>query len=171
MTYDPFYKELLGRGVQKDDGHVYQVPAKDLVEYQEAIRTLIEERDNQERLRHDAEKLAWGEIRQAQSARDSERALYLRVSTELEERALAAEAALDDSWNDGAITAHNAPVSDRLVDTLARNPHQDANSQAPSEALAEFAAKIWWEGVQHQWKHRPVGNRVVESENPYRKTI
>jgi hypothetical protein len=34
------YEELANRGVQKGDGHIYQVPAKDLVEYQDAIGAL-----------------------------------------------------------------------------------------------------------------------------------
>ena len=33
---------------------------------------------------------------------------------------------------------------------------------------AEVARKAWWEGVQHQWKHRPLGNRTPETDNPYR---
>lgn len=46
-----------------------------------------------------------------------------------------------------------------------------------SEHIADFdrwlkahdAAK-WDEGMSAQWKHRPIGNRMVESANPYRKT-
>lgn len=26
---------------------------------------------------------------------------------------------------------------------------------------------IWWQGVNAQWKHRPIGNRLPEAENPY----
>lgn len=27
---------------------------------------------------------------------------------------------------------------------------------------------IWWQGVNAQWKHRPIGNRLPETDNPYR---
>lgn len=29
----------------------------------------------------------------------------------------------------------------------------------------------WWEGVTAQWQHRPMGNRVLETDNPYRKQV
>lgn len=29
-------------------------------------------------------------------------------------------------------------------------------------------ASAWWDGAQAQWKHRPIGNRIPETENPYR---
>jgi hypothetical protein len=32
----------------------------------------------------------------------------------------------------------------------------------------EVAAKTWWQGVNAQWKHRPIGNRVLDISNPYR---
>lgn len=33
----------------------------------------------------------------------------------------------------------------------------------------EVAAAAWWEGVQAQWKHRPLGNRLLPAVNPYRE--
>lgn len=39
------------------------------------------------------------------------------------------------------------------------------------DALRDVRAKAWWEGVEWQWKHRPVGNRAPETENPYRKEV
>lgn len=39
------YRNLANRGVQADDGYAYLVPAKDLVEMSEAIRTLTEQLD------------------------------------------------------------------------------------------------------------------------------
>lgn len=35
----------------------------------------------------------------------------------------------------------------------------------------EAAAEAWWEGVNDQWKHRPIGNRVLETDNPHRKQV
>lgn len=29
--------------------------------------------------------------------------------------------------------------------------------------------RAWWEGVNAQWKHRPIGNRLIEFANPYRE--
>ena len=40
---------------------------------------------------------------------------------------------------------------------------------SPDQSLATLQAAAWWRGVSHQWKHRPIGNRVAEAENPYTK--
>ena len=37
-----------------------------------------------------------------------------------------------------------------------------------AEWLQEERASAWWAGVNHQWEHRPTGNRVLGSDNPYR---
>lgn len=39
---------------------------------------------------------------------------------------------------------------------------------APAVSLALHDAEVWWRGVTAQWEHRPVGNRLLESRNPYR---
>ncbi|WP_066041938.1 hypothetical protein [Herbiconiux solani] len=41
-------------------------------------------------------------------------------------------------------------------------------STRSQEVLARVKAEAWWAGVTAQWEHRPIGNRVLESENPYR---
>lgn len=41
-------------------------------------------------------------------------------------------------------------------------------SAAPVSVLRERDAEVWWEGATAQWEHRPIGNRVLESENPHR---
>ena len=43
------------------------------------------------------------------------------------------------------------------------------HAAVPADTLREVKAEAWWEGVNHQWKHRPIGNRVLEFENPYRE--
>jgi len=32
-------------------------------------------------------------------------------------------------------------------------------------------SRAWWNGVSDQWKHRPVGNRLPDTENPYRREL
>jgi hypothetical protein len=34
---------------------------------------------------------------------------------------------------------------------------------------AERLAEARWEGVNDQWKARPIGHRLIETANPYRK--
>ena len=48
-------------------------------------------------------------------------------------------------------------------------PRDAADRVLASDWLAGVKAAAWWEGVNDQWKHRPVGNRVLESQNPHRK--
>ncbi len=37
------------------------------------------------------------------------------------------------------------------------------------DRMKRHLAKAWWEGVTAQWTHLPPGNRVPQSENPYRQ--
>ncbi len=55
-------------------------------------------------------------------------------------------------------------VSPEQIDNLGR-----ILSANPSTVLAARDAEKWWHGVNDQWKHRPIGNRMLEQENPYRK--
>lgn len=61
-----------------------------------------------------------------------------------------------------------------LARKLARRPStgQDTDSVlAPDSTLRARDAEKWWEGVTAQWQHRPLGNRVLESECPYREGL
>lgn len=37
------------------------------------------------------------------------------------------------------------------------------------EKRHQVTAEAWWRGVNDQWKHRPIGNRMLESKNPYKE--
>lgn len=40
-----------------------------------------------------------------------------------------------------------------------------------AEVARMAAEKAWWEGVNDQWKHRPIGVRLNEFDNPYRPSM
>lgn len=52
-------------------------------------------------------------------------------------------------------------------DSFRRWPCDCWKSTAPAVSLALHDAEVWWQGVTAQWEHRPVGNRLLESRNPY----
>ena len=45
---------------------------------------------------------------------------------------------------------------------------QEDRQHARAEVAEAKLAEAWWEGVNDQWKHRPIGLRVPEFANPYR---
>lgn len=64
--------------------------------------------------------------------------------------------------NDGpeeTCSQHGRPVAD--VWEIAQRFAEERN-----RAL-DLRAEAWWEGAQAQWKHRPIGNRIPETENPH----
>jgi hypothetical protein len=61
------------------------------------------------------------------------------------------------------------PTTDDIRDAAARNLGPGAFDAWLAAHDREVAAAAWWEGAEAQWKHRPVGNRVLESENPHRE--
>lgn len=81
--------------------------------------------------------------------------VWSRRATSAEARALAAEAVIQASVN--AETFEEAYEALTCFDLSALREHD-----------AKVKADAWWEGVNDQWKHRPVGNRVLEHANPYR---
>lgn len=39
--------------------------------------------------------------------------------------------------------------------------------EAAEKTHSNTACIAWWEGVNDQWKHRPIGNRILETACPY----
>lgn len=67
----------------------------------------------------------------------------------------------------GMVVDHAAAELERYVSVANRAiPVRTSPNSPSSEALA----RAWWEGANAQWKHRPIGNRIPETENPYRST-
>lgn len=46
-----------------------------------------------------------------------------------------------------------------------------AELRAERDAAVAKLAAAWWHGVTDQWCHRPIGNRIPESANPYRPAL
>ncbi len=60
----------------------------------------------------------------------------------------------------------------RLVDSVILPALRVATLSTQDAEVARAAAeKAWWEGVNDQWKHRPIGVRLNEFDNPYRPSM
>lgn len=46
--------------------------------------------------------------------------------------------------------------------------HVDPDCAIHGPAVTQgAAARAWWRGVNDQWNHRPIGNRLPETHNPF----
>lgn len=65
--------------------------------------------------------------------------------------------AMGDAWSDSEeYSALPGVVADLLL-----------TSDWLAAEKAKWQAEAWWEGVNDQWKHRPIGARLIEFANPY----
>lgn len=110
-------------------------------------------------------------LRANEAERDADRAALIEASGDAEVyRQQLHEARAEVAARDAVITQASTMLWRHGLHGGWEAAGQEAKrilSVAPESVLAARDAEKWWEGVTAQWEHRPIGNRIPETENPY----